>query len=180
MNKAHLENGTFEQIVTHLERKIELIGLETPEELHKNTKSQQPSNSNADKPKPTCHHYKKPGQFRNQCRLLKKQRKQTEDTQNNTANKNSGANNSIQNSNVNKSNNNSPKNSNRANRKPKTVYPPCETCGKTNHSTKKSYFGANAANRRLPGIEDHKDRIRSQREPIKVTLMMFRNLQPKI
>ena len=41
-------------------------------------------------------------------------------------------------------------NSNRAERKPKTVYPPCETCGKTNHSTEKCYFGANAANRPPP------------------------------
>ena len=29
----------------------------------------------------------------------------------------------------------------------KTVYPPCETCGKTNHSTEICYRGANAANR---------------------------------
>ena len=150
MIKAHLENGTFEQIVIHLERELELNGLETAEELHINTKSQQPSNSNADTPKPTCHHYKKPGQYRNQCRLLKKQRKQTEDTQNNPTNKNTGANNSIPNSNVNKINNNNHKNSNRANRKPKTVYPLYETSRKTDHSTKKCYFGANAANRPSP------------------------------
>ena len=37
-----------------------------------------------------------------------------------------------------------------AERKPKTVYPPCETCGKTNHSTEKCCFGANAANRPPP------------------------------
>ena len=29
------------------------------------------------------------------------------------------------------------------------LYPPCETCGKTNHSTERCYFGANAANRPL-------------------------------
>ena len=33
----------------------------------------------------------------------------------------------------------------RAEGKPKTVCPPCETCGKTNHSTEKCYYGANAA-----------------------------------
>ena len=32
----------------------------------------------------------------------------------------------------------------------KTVHPPCETCGKTNHSTKKCYYEANAANRPPP------------------------------
>ena len=37
-----------------------------------------------------------------------------------------------------------------AERKPKTVYPPCETCGKTNHSTERCYHGANAANRPPP------------------------------
>ena len=42
------------------------------------------------------------------------------------------------------------KNSNRAKKKSKTVYPHCETCGKTNHSTEKCYFGANAANRKPP------------------------------
>ena len=42
------------------------------------------------------------------------------------------------------------KNSNKAERKPKTVYPPGETCGKTNHSTEKCYYGANAANRPPP------------------------------
>ena len=33
---------------------------------------------------------------------------------------------------------------------------------------------------RLPGIEDRKDKIRSQKEPIKVTLMKLLKLQPKI
>ena len=72
INQTHLENGTYEQIVTHLERELELNGLEAPDELPINNVSQQPTNSNSDKPKPTCHHCKKPGHFRNQCRLLKK------------------------------------------------------------------------------------------------------------
>ena len=143
-----MENGTYEQIVTHLERELELNGLEETDELPMNNLSQQPTNTNADTPKPTCHHYKKPGHYRNQCCLLKKQREQTENHQNNPGNKNSDANTSNPNSNVN--NNNTNKNSNRAERKPKTVYPPCETCGKTSHSTKKCYFGANAANRPPP------------------------------
>ena len=148
INQAHLENGTYEQIVTHLERELELNGLEAPDELPINNVSQQPTNTNADRPKPTCHHCKKPGHYRNQCRLLKKQREQTEIDQNNPGNKNSAANTSNPNGNVNNNNNN--KNSNKAERKPKTVYPPCETCGKTNHSTEKCYFGANAANRPPP------------------------------
>ena len=149
INQAHLENGTYEQVVTHLERELELNGLEAPDELRINNVSQQPTNTNADRPKPTCHHCKKPGHYRNQCRLLKRQREQTENNQNNPGNKNSDTNTSNPNSNVNNNNNNN-RNSNRAERKPKTVYPPCETCGKTNHWTGKCYFGANAANRPPP------------------------------
>ena len=32
-NQAHLENGTYKQIVTLQERELELIGLEAPDEL---------------------------------------------------------------------------------------------------------------------------------------------------
>ena len=46
---------------------------------------------------------KKLGHYTNQCRLLKKQREQTEDTQKNPGNKNSGDNNPNPNSNVNNS-----------------------------------------------------------------------------
>ena len=103
-------------------------------------------------PKPTCHQCKKPGHYRNQCRLLEKQRDKTENTQNNPGNKKSDANNSNPNSNVNNNNNNhnNYKNSNIAERKPETVYPPYETCGETNHSAERCYVGANAANRPRP------------------------------
>ena len=77
INQAHLENGTYEQIVTHLERELELNGSEAPDELQINTLSHNTANANADRPKPTCHHCKKPGHYRNQCGLLKKQREQT-------------------------------------------------------------------------------------------------------
>ena len=145
INQAHLENCTYEQIVTHLERELELTGLKDPDELPINNVNQQPTNFNADRPKPKCHYCKKPGHYRNRCRLFKKQREQAEDVQDNPGNENSGANTSNSNSNVNNNNN---KNSNRVKRKPKTVYPPCETCGKTNHSTEeKCYFRANSGQR---------------------------------
>ena len=35
-------------------------------------------------------------------------------------------------------------------RKSRAVCLPCETCGKTNHSTERGYIGANATNRPLP------------------------------
>ena len=55
-NQAHLENGTYEQIVTHLERELELNGLESPDELQTNNVSHNATKTNADRPKPTCHH----------------------------------------------------------------------------------------------------------------------------
>ena len=152
INQGHLENGTYEQIVTHLERELELKGLEAPDELQINTVSHNTAITKTERPKSTCHHCKKPGHYRNQCRLLKKQREQTENTQNNPGNKNSDASVSNPNSNLNNNNNNhnNYKNSNRAERKSETVYLPCETCGKTNHSAERCYVGANAANRPLP------------------------------
>ena len=111
VNQAHLEKCTYEQIVTHLERELELNGLEAHDELPINNVSQQPTNTNADRPKPTCHHCKKPGNYKNQYRLLIKQQEQTENGQNNPGNKNSAANTSNPNGNVNNNNNN--KNSNK-------------------------------------------------------------------
>ena len=160
INQAHLENGTYEQSVTHLEQELQLKGLEAPDELPINNVSQQPTNTDADRPKLTRHYCKKPGHYRNQCRLLKKQRGQTENNQNNPGNKNSDAKTSNPNSNVNNNNN---RNSNRAERKLKTVYPPCETCGKTNHSTEKCYFGANAANRSIPHRRPERQNQASER-----------------
>ena len=37
INQAHMENGTYEQIVTHLERELELNSLEYPDETQMNT-----------------------------------------------------------------------------------------------------------------------------------------------
>ena len=58
INQAHLEDGTYEQIVTHLERKLELNALEAADKLQINTVSQQPSITNAGRPKPTFHYCK--------------------------------------------------------------------------------------------------------------------------
>ena len=154
VNEAHLENNTFEQIVTHFERELELNGLEAPDELQTISLNQQATNTNADRPKPTCYHCKIRRHCRNQYRHLRRQKKQNRGTQSNSGNKNSGANSPIpDNSNNNKNNNNNNKNyknSDRDERKPKTAYPSCETCGKTNQYTEFCYFRANSANRPPP------------------------------
>ena len=41
IKQAHFENGTYEQIVSHLERELELNGLEAPDEMPINTVTQQ-------------------------------------------------------------------------------------------------------------------------------------------
>ena len=52
--------------------------------------------------------------------------------------------------NISSDTNNSNPNIHKNDRKSRTLYPPCETCGKTNHSTERCYVGANAANKPLP------------------------------
>ena len=55
--QAHLKNGTYKQIVTHLEKELGLNGLETLNQPQISTVSQNETNTNADRPKPTCHHW---------------------------------------------------------------------------------------------------------------------------
>ena len=153
INQAHLENGTYEQIVSHLERELELNGLEAPYEMQLNAVMQQDTQQNTGKPKPTCHHCKKPGHYRNQCRQLKREKDQgqnnTDIAANNKNNNGSAPTNSNPNHKApvaNKANNTNYQ----RDRRPRPVFPPCETCGRTNHSTERCYLGANAANRPPP------------------------------
>ena len=55
INQAHFEDGTYEKIVSHLERELELNGLEAPDEMPINTVTQQAPQQNSNKPRPTCH-----------------------------------------------------------------------------------------------------------------------------
>ena len=70
-NQAHLKHGTYEQSVTNIKKELKLNGFEAFDELQKNTVSQNFTNKNTQKPKPTCHHCKNPGHYRNQCLQLK-------------------------------------------------------------------------------------------------------------
>ena len=104
INQAHLENGTYEHIVTHLESELELDSLQYPDETQMNTVThKQQIEGNTDK-----------------------------------AGK------------INSDTNDSNPNNHKIERKSRTLYLSCETCGKTNHSTERCYVGANAANRPLP------------------------------
>ena len=71
-----MENGTYEQIVSHPEKELERNGLEDPDELQLNTVTQKVTQQNSKKPKPNCHHCKNPGHYQNQCRQLKREKDQ--------------------------------------------------------------------------------------------------------
>ena len=147
---AHLENGTYKQIVSHLERELELNGSEAPDEMPVNTVTQRAPEQNSNKPKPTCHHCKKPGHYQNQCRQLKREKYQTRNNTN-SANNNNGSAQTNPNLNNKVANNTKANNIvNQKNRRSRPVFPLCETSGITNHSASKCYLGANAANRPPP------------------------------
>ena len=59
LNQAHFENGTYEQIIAHNGMKVELNGLEAPDELRVNTLRQHVTNKKVDRPKLTCNHCEK-------------------------------------------------------------------------------------------------------------------------
>ena len=90
INQAHLENGTYEQIVSRFEKELELNVLEAPDERPIITVTQQASQQNSGNPKPTCHLCKKPSHYQNQCRELKREK---DKAQNHTtsANNNNGS-----------------------------------------------------------------------------------------
>ena len=136
INQAHLEKGTYEEIVSHLERELELNGLEAPDEMPINNVTQQAPQQNSNKPSPTCHHCKKPGHYQNQCRQLKREKNQTRNNTN-SANNNNGSAQTNSNPNNNKVANNTKgiNINNQRDSKSRPAFPPCEKCGRNNHST---------------------------------------------
>ena len=138
--QTHLENGTYEQNVSHLDRELELNALEAPDELQISTVTQQATQQNSEKPKPNCHNCKKPGHYRNQWRQLKRQKDQARNNTSSADKNNKKFGNGPTNSNCNNkfsSNTNANKTNFQKDRNPRPAYPPSETCGKTNHSTEK-------------------------------------------
>ena len=177
INQAHLKNCTYEQIVTHLERELELNGLEAPNELPINNVSQQPTNTNADRPKPTCHHFKNQDiteisvacwkNSENKLKIIKiipetktvppipltRTKMSTTITTTKTVKKRKES--------------------------QKLSTHPVKHVGKQTTSQKNATMEPMQPIDRLPGIEDWKDKIRYQREPIKVILRKLLKLQPQ-
>ena len=122
LNLACLENGTYDQIVAHLERELELSGLENDGELTKPTMTAVPPNDNqqyTEQTKVVCHFCKKAGHVIRECRKrIRKEQDQRSDPSTQKI-------------------------------KPSTSksHAPCPHCQRTNHPPEQCWSGPNAANR---------------------------------
>ena len=118
VNMARLENAAYEEIVTHLERELELNGLEEGDDIHVPTMSTAPTAtrpgtgllSSGIDPNITCNYCKKPGHVKDDCRKLKRKEEQR---------RNEG-------------------------QDIKKEYPKCPTCDKINHPAERCWKGAGA------------------------------------
>ena len=118
VNMARLENASYEEIVTHPERELELNGLEGGDDIHVPTMSAAPTAtrpgtgllSSGIDPNVTCNYCKKPGHVKEDCRKLKRKEEQRRNDGQDT----------------------------------KKEYPNCPTCDKTNHPAERCWKGAGA------------------------------------
>ena len=122
LNLAYLENGTYDQIIAHLERELELSGLEHDGELTIPTMTAVPPNDNqqnTEQTKIVCHYCRKPCHVIRECR--KRIRKEQEQRNDPSTQK----------------------------MKPSTSksYAPCPHCQRTNHPPEQCWSGPNVANR---------------------------------
>ena len=130
LNLAYIENGTYDQIVAHLDKEIELRGLQNDGELTIPTMTALPPNDNqqnTQQAKIICHYCKKPGHVIRDCRKsMGKEQEQRNDPSN-------------------------------QNTKPSTSksFAQCPQFQRTNHPLEKCWSGPNAANRPKRFKQDH-------------------------
>ena len=163
-----------EQIVSHLERELEINGLEAPDEIQLKTVMQQDTQQNSEKPKPTCHHCKKPGHYRNQCRQLKREKDQVHNITDSAAN--------------NKNNNGSAQTNSNPNHKApaetrRTIqifketedldlsFHPVRRVAEQTTPQRDATLEQTQRADRLPGIDGRKDKTKPNREILKITRM---------
>ena len=84
VNIARLENATYEEIITHLERELELNGIEEGDDIPVPTLSMARTAkrkgtgllASGIEPGITCNYCKKPGHTKDECRNLKRKEEQ--------------------------------------------------------------------------------------------------------
>ena len=122
LNLAYLENGTYDQIVAHLERELELSGLENDGELTIPTMTAVPPNDNqqnTEQTKVVCHYCKKAGHVIRECReRIREEQEQRNDPS-----------------------------TQKIKHSTSKSYAPCPHCQRTNHPPEQCWSGPNAANR---------------------------------
>ena len=132
-----MENGTYDQIVAHLERELELSGLENDGELTIPTMTAVPPNDNqqnTEQLKVVCHYCKKPGHVIRECR--KRMRREQEQRNGPSTQK----------------------------MKPSTSksYAPCPHCQRRNHPPEQCWSGPNAANRPKRSKQEYQEDDRKE------------------
>ena len=131
VNMARLENGTYEEIVAHLERELELNTSEEPDDLPIATMASSSgkarnllSNGIATNNNNQCSYCKAEDHFWKKCPKLKKKKEMEAKNE----------------------------------KKPqRPTYPECPTCSKTNHPAEKCWRGAGAYLRPKRNRQDSKD-----------------------
>ena len=78
-NQGHLENDTYKNKVTHINREVELNGLEAADKNQMKAVIRHATKPNSGKCEPTCHHFQKSGHFRSRNSQMKREEKQTDE-----------------------------------------------------------------------------------------------------
>ena len=152
-------------------------GLEALDELQISTVSHNTVNTKTDRHKLTCHHCKRPGHYRYQCRLLKRQKEQSEDTQSNPGKK-TVAPITLSQTTIQTRTTTTTKTVTELKESHKLLVHPVRIVEKQTTPQRNATMDPMQSIDRFSGKEDRQDRIRSKKKPIKMTQMKLLRFSP--